>query len=156
MLNCLFVIPTIEVLTVLAILAVLDWTGLKTMRLTFAKPLGKFNLRLRYPLTVILLTFFILHVFINDSVEYWVETTPRDAGRYIRPNENTTLIFPNKLRSNVIRSFDVVIFVTSDPRNIERRNAIRQSWGSVNNQVSDLSTCIIFFLGLTKDPQVCE
>ena len=121
-------------------------------------PFAKLNLRpwttLRYPLAVILITFFLLHVFIKDSVQDWDETTPRDAGRYIRPEENTTLIFPSKLKPNVVNSFDVVIFVTSDPRNIERRNAIRQSWGSVNNQVADLNTCIVFFLGLAKDPQV--
>ena len=130
------------------------------MLLRNSNQLARLNLRLwtllRYPLAVALLTFFILHVLIKDSNEDWDETTPRDVGRYIRPGENTTLIFPSKLRPNIIRSYDIVIFVTSNPRNLERRNAIRQSWGSVNNQASDLSTCIIFFLGLTKDPQVIQ
>jgi hypothetical protein len=120
--------------------------------------LANFNFRtcsaVRYPLAVVAFTFLLLHILINDTVKDWDESTPRDVGRYIQPDRNTTLIFPSKLRPNVISPFDFVIFVTSDPKNIERRNAIRQSWGSVENQVSDLRTCVVFLLGITKDPQV--
>ena len=109
---------------------------------------------LRYPLTVILLTCVLLKVIINDHVQDWDESTARDVARYILPDANTTLIFPSKLKPNVITRYDVVVFVTSDPRNIERRNAIRRSWASVDNVVADLNACVVFLLGITKDPQV--
>jgi hypothetical protein len=52
---------------------------------------------MKYPLTVMFLTFCTLKLVIVNDLEEWHEDTPRDAARYILPDENTTLIFPAHL-----------------------------------------------------------
>ena len=118
----------------------------------------KFNSRhwnlVRYPLLVILLTILILKLSIVEDVEGWEENTSRDVGQYILPNENTTIIYPTQLSPHTFSEYDIVIFVTSNPKNFNQRNAIRQTWGAVNNQDSDLRICVTFLLGLTTNPEV--
>ncbi len=52
---------------------------------------------LKYPLMVMVLTFCTLKLIIVNDIEQWQEDTPRDAARYILPDQNTTIIFPSHL-----------------------------------------------------------
>ena len=107
---------------------------------------------IKYPLIALLITFYLLKVIIIQDIIGWNETTPRDVSQYILPSQNTTIIFPQTLSESEDRKLNFLFVVTSGPSNFERRNAIRETWGS--NNKSGLKTILVFLMGLTTDSMV--
>jgi len=108
----------------------------------------------RFPLAAFLLTILVLKITVIQNLDGWDENTSRNVAGYILPEENTTLIYPSQLSPDAFSEYDIVIFVMSAPKNAEQRNAIRQTWGSVNKQDSDLRMCLTFLMGLTTNNEV--
>ena len=107
---------------------------------------------IKYPLIIILFTFCALKLIIVDQTREWKEETPRDIGRYILPQENTTILFPRKLHCCSRDDLQFLFVVCSDPKMTDRRDAIRQTWGE--DQTHGIRTGLIFLMGLTRDPKV--
>ena len=107
---------------------------------------------IKYPLIALLITFYLLKVIIIQDIIGWNEETPRDVSLYIFPSQNTTIIFPQTLSESEDRKLNFLFVVTSGPINFERRNAIRETWGSDNK--SGLKTILVFLMGLTTDSMV--
>ena len=107
---------------------------------------------IKYPLIALLITFYLLKVIIIQDIIGWNEETPRDVSLYIFPSQNTTIIFPQTLSESEDRKLNFLFVVTSGPSNFERRNAIRETWGSDNK--SGLKTILVFLMGLTTDSMV--
>ena len=107
---------------------------------------------IKYPLIALLMTFYLLKVIIIQDIIGWNEETPRDVSQYILPSQNTTIIFPQTLSESEDRKLNFLFVVTSGPSNFERRNAIRETWGSDNK--SGLKTILVFLMGLTTDSMV--
>ena len=107
---------------------------------------------IKYPLIALLMTFYLLKVIIIQDIIGWNEETTRDVSQYILPSQNTTIIFPRTLSESEDRKLNFLFVVTSGPSNFERRNAIRETWGSENK--SGLQTILVFLMGLTTDTMV--
>ena len=86
------------------------------------------------------------------DIEEWDPDTPRDVGRYILPNATTTIVFPRNLEKH--KSYDILMMVASDPRNYEKRIAIRRTWGRDQNRNGNFVLGLVFLVGLTHDLKV--
>ena len=104
----------------------------------------------KFVMLVIVMTFCAMKVIIVDDLQDWGQETPRDVSRYILPAENSTILSPQLPDQKV----DFLLVVTSDPRHVARRDAIRRTWGSSQNEDSPLKLATIFLMGLSSDPQV--
>jgi hypothetical protein len=100
-----------------------------------------------------LLTYLVIKLIIVEELPDWTHETPRDVSLYIFPTENSTLIHPQKLEKYFENHLDMLLMVTSDPARVDRRNAIRQTWGKVENN-NDVKMSVIFIVGLSRDPEV--
>lgn len=98
-------------------------------------------------------TFLAIKLLIVEELPDWTHETPRDVSLYIFPTENSTLIYPYKLDKYLQSHLDLLILVTSDPTKMDRRNAIRQTWGKVDNTLG-VKMSLVFLMGLTRDPKV--
>ena len=108
----------------------------------------------KFGLLVTLMTFCAMKVIIVEDIQEWTIHTPRDVSLYISPSENTTVLYPRIMAQKFKKKLDFLIVVTSDPSHFERREAIRQTWGSSHNQDSPLRIGLIFLMGLTLNAQV--
>jgi hypothetical protein len=91
-------------------------------------------------------------IIVND-IEDWNRNSPRDASRYILPLKNTTIILPRKLKDHD-DSLDILLVVTSEPKNTEQRQSIRNHWKIGQKEIKSFNFTLIFLLGLTRDSQV--
>ena len=108
---------------------------------------------IKYPLLTMAFTFLAIKLLIVEELPDWTHETPRDVALYIFPTENSTLIYPQKLEKYSQSHLDLLILVTSDPTKIERRNAIRQTWGKLENGLG-VKMSLVFLMGLSRNPKV--
>jgi hypothetical protein len=101
---------------------------------------------LKYTAAVFVTTFVALQLLVIYDLDGWPEDTERDVAKYIFPEENTTIIFPEILRKLSDGKLDVLLIVSSDPRRPDRRDAIRRTWG--RDQSSGLKTGLIFLVSV--------
>ena len=98
-------------------------------------------------------TFLTMKLLIIQELEDWTHETPRDVGLYIFPEQNSTLIFPQTLEKYFDNHLDMLLIVTSDPQRPDRRNAIRETWGKLENN-DDVKMSLVFLVGLHSDHKV--
>ena len=125
---------------------------LENTSLRFPKTQFQRMLVLKYSAIVLVGTFLALQLLVVDNLDGWPEDTERDVAKYILPDENTTLIFPEVLKKSPNRKLDVLLIVSSDPRRSDRRDSIRRTWGL--DQSTGLKTGLVFLVGLTSDAAV--
>ena len=99
------------------------------------------------------LAYVTIRLLIVDELQDWTHETPRDVSLYIFPSENSTLIYPQKLEKYSQSHLDVLVLVTSDPTRLDRRNAIRKTWGKLDNSLG-VKMSLVFLMGLSANPQV--
>ena len=102
------------------------------MKTKITTSFSKLNLRrsniTKFCLAVIITTVCALKLIVISDIDEWAEETSRDVAQYILPEENTTIIYPETLKKAECSKMDFLIMVLSGPNNVERRNAIRNTW----------------------------
>ena len=86
------------------------------------------------------------YVVKSDIWPTWPENQTRDVRALIHPNENDFIIVPNDVCGDTKKEFLLLIIVTSAVQNVQKRKAIRSTWG---RDVLDFNQEIklIFLLG---------
>ena len=106
---------------------------------------------IKVSLLFMLTIFCLLKLIILDENEAWSQETSRDVDHYISPTRNTIIRYPRNL-ANSFHHLDFLLIVSSDPSKLDRRIAIRETWGHDNSY--GLRLVLVFLMGLSSDPEV--